>query len=652
MSDHHPEEWTTRGLLDQICDIDNRMEDRAFAFIIGAGASVASGIDSGGKLVEKWLGELKQRLSHNDKQSLEEWATADNLGIEGFDYANAASFYPQVFERRFRGHQDEGFAYLEDVMEGKEPSIGYSVLAKVLADTRHRVVITTNFDNLVADALATYTQKHPLVAGHESLTSFVRTRLRRPLVAKIHRDLFLAPINDEDVGSLKDGWERALKKLFEHYTPIVIGYGGNDGSLMELLRELPEGSIPGGIYWCYRKGNKPTDERILEAVARQHGKLVPVIGFDEFMMELGQRFNYPTLAKELEQQGKERVKRYREQFEAIHKRINAEANEDDEDSIELKEAVNATAESEKDWWGWQLRINEASDDEVKERLYRQALEALPESHKLTGNFALFMEDVRREYDEAEKLFRKTLKLAPGDASHTGNFASFIWEIRKEHDEAEKLYRKALELEPNHANNTGNFALFMWRIRKEYDEAERLYRKALELDPNHANHTGNFASFMAEVRKEYDEAEQLNRNALRLDPSHTNHRTNYSALLIQKGSLAEAKIHALRACKTAHEPSQALAEGLLYLGLLALVDKQNDTPFICRLKGALVAGYERVTWNFTPIINAIADRIDKETLSFYRLISNAILDESALPALEKDERWQSLEAIPAETPWEE
>ena len=63
-------------------------------------------------------------------------------------------------------------------MERAEPSFGYSVLAKILAETRHRVVITTNFDNLVADALSLYTSKHPLVCGHESLSIFAKPHTR------------------------------------------------------------------------------------------------------------------------------------------------------------------------------------------------------------------------------------------------------------------------------------------------------------------------------------------------------------------------------------------------------------------------------------------------------------------------------------------
>jgi hypothetical protein len=69
------------------------------------------------------------------------------------------------------------------------------VLAQIMADKQHKAAVTTNFDNLLADALAVYTRALPLVCGHESLTGFIRPNLQRPLIAKIHRDLLLNPKN-------------------------------------------------------------------------------------------------------------------------------------------------------------------------------------------------------------------------------------------------------------------------------------------------------------------------------------------------------------------------------------------------------------------------------------------------------------------------
>lgn len=216
-----PDRWTVRGLLDQFLRIHDGMTDRYFAFILGAGASRPSGIPTGAELVRTWLLELRLRYDQEfNTGQLSNRANEEIFGIKGFDFNRAAEFYPQIFEKRFSGDPEEGYAYLERLMSGREPSFGYSVLASILANTRHQVVITTNFDNLAADALSIYTKTYPLVCAHEDLACFIRPRLRRPLVAKIHRDLFLAPKNDvEGTSRLAQGWDRALRELLQHYAP-------------------------------------------------------------------------------------------------------------------------------------------------------------------------------------------------------------------------------------------------------------------------------------------------------------------------------------------------------------------------------------------------------------------------------------------------
>lgn len=126
-----PEVWTTQGLLAHFLQINEKMQDRSFVFILGSGASRPSGIPTGGELVRTWLVELHQRLDPQfGKRPIEAWATAENLDIPEFDYAQADTFYPQVFERRFGNDPEEGYAQLESLMAGKEPSFGYSVLAQ------------------------------------------------------------------------------------------------------------------------------------------------------------------------------------------------------------------------------------------------------------------------------------------------------------------------------------------------------------------------------------------------------------------------------------------------------------------------------------------------------------------------------------------
>ena len=59
--------------------------------------------------------------------------------------------------RRIRDNPEEGYAYLEEVMKDAAPGLGYSMPAQIETKSQHNMVITTNFDNLVADALLIYT---------------------------------------------------------------------------------------------------------------------------------------------------------------------------------------------------------------------------------------------------------------------------------------------------------------------------------------------------------------------------------------------------------------------------------------------------------------------------------------------------------------
>jgi len=173
----------------------NRKADRTFMFVLGAGASVSSGIPTADVLAKHWVQEIFENEAEQG-ESLDAFiARSDGLALPNFAMDKAAELYPDVFRRRFQHDPSDGYVALEVAMEKARPNIGYSVLAHLLGTTQHKAVVTTNFDNLIADALSVYGQTAPLVCGHESLTRYIGKGLRRPLVAKVHRDLFLDPFN-------------------------------------------------------------------------------------------------------------------------------------------------------------------------------------------------------------------------------------------------------------------------------------------------------------------------------------------------------------------------------------------------------------------------------------------------------------------------
>lgn len=529
MVDMEVTEWTLDGVLDEMEVIHGAMKDRQFAFILGAGASFTSGIPTGQGLAEKWLKDLHLRECA-DGRSLEQWITDCGVGNGGLTLQTAAEHYPQIFERRFDGDREAGYAELESAMEGKSPSLGYSLLAEIIQHTRHKVVVTTNFDNLVADALAMHAHQSPLVVAHESLAGFVRPQMRRPLVAKIHRDLYLHPINDLDgVSTMEQGWKIALKKLFQYFTPIVVGYGGNDGSLMDMLMELDQDDIAGRMIWCYREGSPPPEKAL--CVLRKHrGILVKIPGFDAFMLQLADKlvtnFDVAAIAERTAKLGQERADRYREQASRLTESSVHGSPAEQRAGAVLTQSVR----SGQSWWAWEIKAKAEPNAEKRERIYLEGIKQFPTSAELAGNYARFLESQSKDSEITEEMYKKALELDPNNARITCNYASFLEDLDGDNKRVEELYKKAIELDPNNGTNLSRYAGFLVKQRGDDDAAEALYKQGIEFDPTNGYNACSYANFLVNRRSDYDAADAMFMKAIELDPTSSWNIGNYAEFL--------------------------------------------------------------------------------------------------------------------------
>jgi len=166
------------GFIDEMIDVSSGPHPRKFCFVIGAGASITSGIKSGQQLVDIWDRDLEKR----NPEALKRWK--EQLGITD---ENKYSFYSEYYEYRFKSSPRDGYNYLEKMMEHAKPSAGYVMLAYLLTKTPHKVVITTNFDHLIENSISYYMDAIPLVIGHEALAHYITNPILRPTIIKIHR---------------------------------------------------------------------------------------------------------------------------------------------------------------------------------------------------------------------------------------------------------------------------------------------------------------------------------------------------------------------------------------------------------------------------------------------------------------------------------
>ena len=539
MNEELPKTITSRQLVRMLKDASGESKGMKFCFLIGAGASMSSGIPTGADLARKWIQEIEEDCGKDD---FAKWKNKVQISED-----NVGEFYPQIYEKRFGHIPESGYDCIRHYMEGKEPSLGYLILANIMVREKHNVVITTNFDNLLEDAIRTYTKEKPFIAGHEALAGYVPKRSDRPIILKVHRDLFFHPFSDrEHTGTIQKAWEDILDRFLSDYFLIVLGYGGNDESLMDYFTSLNNRKQ---IYWCvYNPGEEPSNQDSENDLSwREHlwGKLsskarnilnpndflIAINGFDIFMYDCYAALGYKFL------DGIEEIKRpnpMHELLEATYRRlenINAQRKEISEIKRSLSQETSASYHNVLSGaLSYLFDANQETDIDKKDKIYQEGIAKYPQDANLLGDYANFLHTIRHDYDQAEMYYKQALEADPKNAITLGNYAVFLNNIRHAYDQAERYYKQALEADPNHANTLGNYANFLCNIRHAYDQAEVYYKQALEADPNHANTFGNYANFLCNIRHAYDQAEVYYRRALEADPKNAVTLGNYAVFL--------------------------------------------------------------------------------------------------------------------------
>ena len=484
----------------------NASDTQRFCFILGAGASVESGIVDGKELEMRWMEKImedrenyqdflntaqalldEKKIKHPFSEIKEQWEIAKEKGER-----LSSEYYFDLYKLRFCLNPKDGYHSLVELMEGKEPSVGYYVLAKLLTQDKksNNLVVTTNFDSLVEDSLFVYPGKKPLVAGHESLACYIDSNAQRPVIAKVHRSLLFEPFNaTEETSELKDEWKEALEHVFATYTPIVIGYAGGDQSLMTFLKDKKT-RMKKGLYWCYRGKSDPPDY-IQEFVKEKDGILVSIDGFDSLMLTIGSTL----FAEEVTPAGTEaclkermdqRMTNYNKQYAEVLK--NTELKESVQAIDELQKANEKQREEANALTTWDhIRRGNRLDDEGK---YSEAIEehscAIAKDPNLAAayNNRGIAYDNLGKYYEAIADYTKAIELDPKDAVAYNNRGAASGDLEK-HDEAIADFNKAIELDPKYADAYYNRGI-AYRKSGKYAEVIADYTKAIELDPKYAN----------------------------------------------------------------------------------------------------------------------------------------------------------------------
>lgn len=545
---------------------EGRSNSERFCFIIGSGASVSSGIPTGAGLEAQWMKEmeespgldeigevaktLEEHLEYKFEEIREAWEETKKSGTP-----LPSDYYFDLYKLRFFPNHRNGYHYLEKIMANRNPGFGYHPLALMLTDgSGSNLVITTNFDSLIEDALFFYTDDKPLVINHELLAEYAGDpNIKRPVIAKVHRGIFFDPLNQpEETNGLKGIWRDVLASVFQSYTPIVIGYGGGDNSLMNFLEDS-ELKMKNGIYWCYFEKYGLPSEKIQRLMKDKNGYLVRTAGFDATMLAFGNalfpdKIGVHEAEEYLNRRTSEQIVNYEKEYKRLteQEHLNTEKNaagpineSENEFKQEIEKIMERMATTEKErkernrMTAWDY--NREGERCYSLKQYKEAVENYTQAIQLQSNTALFYNNRGcaygglGEYDKAISDYNKAIELDSFNSTAYHN-RGYTYNNLKEYEKAISDYGKAIELSPNNAtayNNRGSIYIVLGRT----DEAISDLNKAIELKPEVANpykHLGDickdqgeytksiqFASKAIELNSEYKDAYLLRAEVYRL-----------------------------------------------------------------------------------------------------------------------------------------
>ncbi|NNM85167.1 MAG: hypothetical protein HKL96_05345 [Phycisphaerales bacterium] len=251
-----------------------------FVLFLGAGASVTSKVEPTSTMIDRWRSQHYQTYGGGK---------LFDAHLASQPWYNKTNEYSLLFEQLY-DQPSQRREFIEYCLKEASPSWGYIFLVNLLDKKVFNTVFTTNFDDLLNEACYTFSQDvRPIVCAHDSSIRSVRITSKRPKIIKLHGDFLFDNIKNtvNELESLENNMKDKFKQYAAEFGFIVVGYAGNDRSVIEPLNWLlsQERNFPHGIYWCIPK-NAEISENVQNLVRFPRFHLIEIEGFDELFAEV------------------------------------------------------------------------------------------------------------------------------------------------------------------------------------------------------------------------------------------------------------------------------------------------------------------------------------------------------------------------------
>lgn len=272
--------------------------DVPHSFLLGAGASISSGIQSAYDCIWEWKKDIflskninaaefyKDYKNEAVRKSIQNWI--DNQGI--YPVLDSKEEY-SVFAEKAYPITDDRRKYFLSLIENKEPYIGYNLICLLAKHGIVKSVWTTNFDGLSVRA-AYQNSLTPVEVTLDNAERIFRNQSTKEFITiALHGDYKFTTLKNTETEL--DNQNEIFKDHLANYhvdkNLIVIGYSGRDKSLMQALKDAFTKQGAGRLYWCGYGENIGSEVLQLLSQIRESGReayYVATDGFDNTIIHL------------------------------------------------------------------------------------------------------------------------------------------------------------------------------------------------------------------------------------------------------------------------------------------------------------------------------------------------------------------------------
>ncbi|RYC68115.1 tetratricopeptide repeat protein [Spirosoma sordidisoli] len=430
---------------------------------------------------------------------------------------------------------------IEEIIDRKEPSAAYILLACVVNSDGIRTIFTTNFDDLVNDAILQETDKKSRIYAHNELVKFINFRSPRPNIVKLHGDYLFQDMKNtlHETSTLQDDQIMKLQEAAQDMGVIVTGYSGSDRSIMDALYQVKEkrgASFP--LYWCAR------DEKNINWRAKylinQHPNsyYVPVDTFEQLIVKLYNDLNCKL--RDVEEKKKWVEKHHQKAVDTLSKGDLRKQSPNLEKALKAEEILA------------QARQIKTPTERVT--YLDDMIQKVPPNAELYVWNAYYKHDLQR-YEDALTDLDKAIDLDSTNATAYNNRGSAKSNLQRYEDALIDL-DKAIDLDPNNSSAHNNRG-FAKNSLKRYEEALSDYEKAIDLDPNNDAAYINRGSVNSYL-KQYKDALIDFDKAIDLDPTDATTYSHKGRTLRKLNRLTEAEENVRRAIELDENYANAYA----------------------------------------------------------------------------------------------